>query len=175
MNKKGQMGLEGLYPAVLTIILIGIVLGVGIYVLNETGDAISTKTLTITNEIFTPAATAVAVAQASTCGFHDMVVTNITKTNDTRLTVLLGNYTVPNADLGLILNASTNSTLHPGTWNVSYTYLGPVAGSNSCSSIATSSTGIGTFASWIAVIVVVLAAAIVLGIVISSFGGRQAV
>ena len=38
--------------------------------------------------------------------------------------------------------------------------------------INTTITGLGGLASWIAVIVVVIAAAIVLGIVISSFGGR---
>ena len=38
--------------------------------------------------------------------------------------------------------------------------------------INTTITGLGGLASWIAVIVVVIAAAIVLGIVISSFGGK---
>ncbi len=38
--------------------------------------------------------------------------------------------------------------------------------------INTTVTGLGGLADWIAVIVVVIAAAIVLGIVISSFGGR---
>jgi len=41
--------------------------------------------------------------------------------------------------------------------------------------INTTITGLGGLASWIAVIVVVIAAAIVLGIVISSFGGRSGV
>jgi len=34
-------------------------------------------------------------------------------------------------------------------------------------------TGLATFADWIAIIVVVIAAAIVLGVVLSSFGGRS--
>jgi len=38
--------------------------------------------------------------------------------------------------------------------------------------INTTITGLATFADWIAIIVVVIAAAIVLGVVLSSFGGR---
>ena len=44
--------------------------------------------------------------------------------------------------------------------------------SGGSSYINTTITGLGGLASWIAVIVVVIAAAVVLGIVISSFGGR---
>jgi len=80
-NKKG-LSLGDMYPAVLTIVLIGIVLGIGLYVLAQ-------------------------------------IETNIT-------------------------GGST--------------------------AINTTITGLGGLASWIAVIVVVLAAAIVLGVVLSSFG-----
>jgi len=83
LSKKG-MSLGDMYPAVLTIVLIGIVLGIGLYVLAE-------------------------------------VESNMT-------------------------GGST--------------------------AINTTVTGLGGLADWIAVIVVVIAAAIVLGIVISSFGGR---
>jgi type II secretory pathway component PulF len=82
-NKKG-LSLGDAYPAVLTIVLIGIVLGIGIYVLQEVEG---------------------------------------------------------NIDGG---SSYVNTTI----------------------------TGLGGLASWIAVIVVVIAAAIVLGIVISSFGSR---
>ncbi len=82
-NKKG-LSLGDAYPAVLTIVLIGIVLGIGIYVLQEVE--------------------------------------------------------------------------------------GNIEGGSSY--VNTTITGLGGLASWIAVIVVVIAAAIVLGIVISSFGSR---
>jgi len=83
-NKKG-LSLGDMYPAVLTIVLIGIVLGIGLYVLAE-------------------------------------VESNIT---------------------------------------------------GGSSQINTTITGLGGLANWIAVIVVVIAAAVVLGIVISSFGSRS--
>jgi len=84
MNKKG-LGLEELYPAVLTIVLIGIVLGIGLYVLAEVSGEVTTG------------------SQAET---------------------------------------SINATI----------------------------TGLGGLSSWIAIIVVVIAAAIILGLVINSFG-----
>lgn len=84
-NDKRGLALGDMYPAVLTIVLIGIVLGIGLYVLAQ-------------------------------------VESNITGGS-----------------------AQINTTI----------------------------TGLGGLASWIAVIVVVIAAAVVLGIVISSFGGRR--
>ena len=84
MSDKKGLSLGDMYPAVLTIVLIGIVLGIGLYVLAE-------------------------------------VESNI---------------------------------------------------SGGSSEINTTITGLGGLASWIAVIVVVIAAAVVLGIVISSFGSR---
>ena len=85
-NKKG-MTLGDIYPAVLTIVLIGIVLGIGLYILAEVDDEITD-------------------VEAS---------------------------------------SALNETI----------------------------VGLGDFAGWITIIVVVIAAAIVLGIVLSSFGGGQ--
>ena len=48
-----------------------------------------------------------------------------------------------------------------------------VGGGEASTAINTTITGLGGLASWIAIIVVVLAAAIVLGVVLSSFGGRS--
>jgi type II secretory pathway component PulF len=89
-DKKG-MGLGDMYPAVLTIVLIGIVLGIGMYVLVQVSDKIASGSPTAA--------------------------------------------------------ANVNTTI----------------------------TGLGGMATWIAVIVVVIAAAVVLGIVISSFGKTRGV
>ena len=89
-SKKG-MGLGEMYPAVLLLVLVGIVLGIGLYILVEISDQIAS---------------------------------------------------------------------------------GSVAGAQA---INTTVTGLGGLATWIAVIVVVIAAAIVLGIVISSFGSQRGV
>ena len=89
LKRKKGMSIGDMYPAVLTIVLVGIVLGVGLYVL-------STFSTQITSD---------AVA-----------------------------------------SGAVNTTI----------------------------AGLATFADWIAIIVVVIAAAIVLGIVLSSFGQRGA-
>lgn len=88
MNKKG-LTLGDAYPAILTIVLVGIVLGIGLYVLSQVDTQITDATAS------------------------DAI-------NDTMV-------------------------------------------------------GLATFSSWIAVIVVVVAAAIVLGVVLSSFGTKQGV
>ena len=44
MNRKGALGLGDIYPAVLTFVLIGIVLGIGLYVMSEVSAEISDAT-----------------------------------------------------------------------------------------------------------------------------------
>ena len=85
MNKRGIMMLGDLYPAILTLVLIGIVLGLGIYILGEVDG----------------------------------------KVDDVEA------------------SAAINETM----------------------------VGLGDFSDWIAIIVIVIAAAIVLGVVFSAFGG----
>ena len=173
MNNKGA-SLGNMYPAVLTILLIGIVLGIGVYVLSETSDAISNTEITIVNESITLTnVTGSAVATATDCGASNFAITEVWNAT-TILLVPTNNYTF-----------STTGTLTPiaqspfidNTVLVSYTYDGTTDTSSTgyCEALETSGEGVGGFAAWIAVIVVVLAAAVVLGIVISSFGKESAV
>jgi hypothetical protein len=172
-NKKGQMGLASLYPAVLAIIIIGIALGIGIYVLNQTGLATSTTAFTVTGENVTVASNLATVATADDCGFQTFAL--LTVANGSGSSINLNNFTTSASD-GTISNASgVGLGFGVQAWRVNYTYVGAQTGSSYCSTISTTSTGLGGLASWIAVIVVVLAAAIVLGIVMRSFGTKQAI
>ena len=166
--KKG-INLGDLYPAVLSIILIGIALGVGIFVLDETADAISTQANVATFEQVTPTDAGVSVAAATNCGFHNFAVTAVA--NNSGTAIVAGNYTV-NAGVGTITNTTSE---FPTAWNVSYTNDQADTGlaGNPCTSLATTITGAGGLADWIAVLIVVIAAAVVLGIVINSFGRRE--
>ena len=76
MNKKG-IGFGDLYPAVLTIIIFAIVLGIGIFVLNETATAISSTTITIVKETSTTLLneSGITLQQFGDCGFHDPTIT----------------------------------------------------------------------------------------------------
>jgi len=166
MNNRG-MSLGNLYPAVLAVIIVGVALGLGIYVLNETGDAISTTTITVINETVVGAATpGTAVATATDCGAHDFVISQVHNE-----TVLLNSANYTFASNGYLILTTANEFIGDEL-NVSYTYTGTTdtSSTGACGVLSTTSTGTAGFASWIAVIVVVLAAAIVLGIVIGSFG-----
>ena len=169
MNKKGA-SLGDLYPAVLTIVLIGIILGIGIFILTETSKAISSTTITVNNESGIDSTTTTAVSKADDCGFSNFAVTAV---DNGTLSIPSTAYTT-DADLGTII--ATGTTYNSSDWNVSYTYDGgDTSTTGYCGVLETSASGIGGFASWIAVIVVVLAAAVVLGIVLSSFGRDNAV
>ena len=173
--KKDKRGLSlgDLYPAVLAIVVIGIVLGIGIFILLETSKAVSTTSFTSVNETIVINAGGIAVANSSVCGFNTFAVVQMSMVNQTANgNIATGNYT-ENADNGIITNTSLED--YGTSWNLTYTSNQPTTGSLSCSSIVTTSTGVEGFATWIAVIVVVIAAAIVLGVVISSFGGSRAV
>lgn len=171
LRDKRAVGLNDMYPAVLMIVLVGIILGVGLFVLSQTQLGMS-DTRTVVNETLTPTGLAVAVAKATDCGFTSFAVTSVWNH-----TVLLdaNNYTY-NANSGTVTNLSSEHS--GGAYNVSYTYKSGednVASSNYCDSIGTTISGAGNFSTWIAVIVVVLAAAIVLGIVLSSFAPENRV
>ena len=172
MNKKG-VSLESMYPAVLTIIIVGILLGVGIYTLDSVAEGVANTEITVTNETINLDDGGSLVVPTYDCQARDFVLTEVL--NDTGV-VPANNYTfvTTGQTTGLLTLDGTgddNGTIG----NISYTYTGTTySGTNdACTRIGTSITGIGGLADWIAVIVVVLAAAIVLGIVISSFGRRN--
>jgi len=167
---KGKKGitLNDMYPAVLTIILIGIVLGIGLFILASSQNAIANTSTTVTNEtVDMVGGTGVLVATSDECGFSNFVVSLAANWSGGE-EIAAGNYSID--DTGRIINLTDEY----GTddWNITYTYDGS-GDATWCTSIDTASTGISGFATWIAVIVVVLAAAIVLGIVINSFGTKR--
>jgi len=167
-SKKG-MGLDNLVPAVITIILIGLLLGIGLYAMYAIGDGVASETITITNETVRLGTTPVSVATSDDC--HARTFTLVSLQNyTTNATVPATNYTFSTA--GLLTGLSGDDDLNNSDSRIIYTYVGTsYAGTtDACETLDTSITGIGGLASWIAVIVVVLAAAIILGIVISSFG-----
>jgi len=164
-DKKG-MSIGDMYPAVLTIVLVGIVLGIGLYVLATFHDQIATTQTEIELDINASSGTTTAV-NASLTGFKLNSIVVLNNTNGATLT----NYTLTNAG---VITWGTNIIEYSAltTMNVTDTYIYDVTGSAE-EATATTITGLATFADWIAIIVVVIAAAIVLGIVLTSFGRRR--
>ena len=168
MNKKG-MSLGSLYSAVLVLVLIGIVIGVGIFILDESSKAMSNTLITVTNETGINASGGSTLSHVTDCGassFLAIEVNNGTEIASTEYTLTSN---------GVITDDSGAAQIR--LWNVTYSYRGIADQSTTtyCGVMETTESGVGTLASWIAVIVVVIAAAIILGLVINSFGRRNGV
>ena len=165
-DKKKGMSIGDMYPAVLTIVMIGIVLGVGLFVLSTLHTSISTDY------------TGAQVGINTSTGTTTLADASKTEFALTAKPVLI------NATTGTAFTNFTYTTAGVMTWgddiktagaldlfNITTAYTYDATGTSE-ESITTTITGLATFADWIAIIVVVIAAAIVLGVVLSSFGSR---
>ena len=164
--KKG-MSIGDLYPAVLTIVLVGMMLGVGLFILSTLHDSIATSY------------TGSQVAINTTTGTTTLTDAALAEFNMTAITVVLTNGSTTSTNYTYtaagVITWGTDMVAYAATSLVnasSYTYTYDATNSPE-QSITTSIAGVATFADWIAIIVVVIAAAIVLGVVLSSFGRRQ--
>ncbi|GAI03272.1 unnamed protein product [marine sediment metagenome] len=155
-NKRG-MGIGDIYPVVLTIALVAILIAIVMFVLAEFGEQ-------MTNESAAQNATGYSLTNASDCGFNTPAITAAWNVTVPASPVLLssGNYTL--TDAGVLTNAS--ATNYPDV-NVSYTYL---YGGAPCEATEDIVQDFVDFIPWIGVILLVVAAAIVLGVLMRSFG-----
>ena len=164
-TRKG-MSIGDLYPAVLTVVMIGMMLGIGLYVLSTLHDSIATSYTGSQVAINTSSGTT-TLTDAALAEF-DMSAITVVRTNGTAVT----NYTYTAAGVitwGSIAVGLGDTTLVNAS---TYTYNYDATDSPE-ESITTSIAGVATFGDWIAIIVVVIAAAIILGVVLSSFGMKR--
>ena len=161
------MSIGDLYPAVITVVMVGVMLGIGLFILSTMRTSVATdydgtqynfNTSTGTTVLTNAALTEFAITDTP------VLINATTGTAFTNFTCTAAGTCTWGADIvtagGLDL------------FNISYTYNYDATDSAE-ESITTSVAGIATFADWIAIIVVVIAAAIVLGVVLSSFGRKQ--
>jgi len=167
------MELGDIYPVVITIVLIGLVLGIGMYIMAEVEDELYlSTTVAITNTTTASVINETANVSVGTIGsLRDCALTPTAVTNASSGNLInSGNYTVNGCSLvytGAALADGFNNSL----WNVSGSYVWS-ADTEASDSVNETIDGVGSFAGWIAIIMVVIAAAIVLGIVLSSFGRK---
>lgn len=158
-----------MYPAVLTIVLIGLVLGAGLYVLSEFREGVATQ--------YSGSQTGINVTSGST------TLTDASKTNfkivDGTTPVLVNttgtaytNFTFVQTTGVFTWGSDIVAKADTDLFNVSYTYIYDATDSTEAA-VSSVVSGLDDFATWIAIIVVVIAAAIVLGVVLSSFGRRR--
>ncbi|MBA7493902.1 hypothetical protein ES702_04467 [subsurface metagenome] len=161
-NKKG-LGIGDIYPVVLTIALVGILLAIVLLVLGTFGEIMATQSGSVTNEtdIYLNA-TGYTLTKATECEFNTPVITGIWNHSDGTV-IPSANYTL--TDAGVLTNAT--STVY-GNVSASYTYL---HGGVPCEATKDIAGDFVDFIPWIGVILLVVAAAIVLGVLMRSFGG----
>ena len=163
-DKKG-MSIGDLYPAILTILMIGLILGVGLYILSTFHDTVAIDYSGTQDAINTSTGTTTLTDAALAEFYTDDLTAELT--NGTAST----NFTYTSA--GVISWGTELSTDQADSLvNVTYTYNYDASNSPE-EAMTTTISGIATFADWIAIIVVVIAAAIVLGIVLTSFGRKR--
>lgn len=162
MNKKAQI--NGLVPIITTLVIIGLLLGVGFLVLQSfidtQGDTASSVTAT-TNETRTLTVAGVYAAAnvtADNC-FNSFTITSLY--NSTVLLTNGANYTYEPATGKIFLVAA--DTLNTGPVNFTYTYKYSTA--ESCSALANTTDAINKIPTWLIIIVVLAIVGIVLGIV----------
>ena len=166
-NKRG-MSIGDLYPVILIIATVAILLAIVMMVLTEwqgvTNDEVGqTDNETITRDELTAGLDRVGVDNSTACGATNFVLTNITNATIGDTTANSGNYTF--SDTGIFTNLTTTDEYADG-FNISYTYE---YGGSDCSAVQDIIGDFTDFVPWIGIILLVIAAAIVLGIVISSF------
>ena len=172
-NKKG-MGIGDLYPIILTIAVVAILLGVVMFVMDEF-TLMGHDTFSVTNEssAIGVGEAGITITNASICGFKDFAVTEVWNATNTSAAqdVNSSSYTY-NAVTGSVF--STGHESNGSIWNISYTYS-KWRNDDGCEAVEDISNDFVDFIPWIGIILLVVAAAIILGIVIQSFGKKQGV
>lgn len=170
-TKKKGMTINDMYPAILTIFLIGLVLGVGLYTLVLTRRGIQTVNNGALDSINASAASRTTTVNGSLASLYidpnSVVVTN--QLNSTAYT----NYTLQPETGVFVWGGDIGQGKSTDYINLSYTFKYDI--DNPEKAITTAVEGTDDFADWIAIIVVVLAAAIILGVVMRSFGRQPGV
>ena len=170
ITKKG-MSLGDMYPAVLTLVLVGLVLGAGLYVLAEFREGVASQYSGSQDGInVTAGTTTLTDAALTSFKIVDDTTPTLVNTTGTAYTNFTFDQTTGVFTWGSDIVAKAETDL----FNVSYTYIYDAADSTEAS-MTSVVTGLDDFATWIGIIVVVIAAAIVLSVVLSSFGRRRAI
>ena len=174
LKDKRGMGIGDIYPIVITIAVVGILLAILLLIFSEWQGATNTLSATVYNETTgTMSNTTVGtdtVALNDACGFDNFQIIQVT--NSTQPLILsAANYTVLSTTAGtwqLTTAGAANPDYNGTTLNVTYSYN---YGGEDCDAMSSITDDFVDFIPWIGIILLIVAAAIVLGIVIKSFAG----
>lgn len=175
-SKKGQI--NSIAPAVLILVFASVVLVFGLIILQELRDSkiiTSVNTETIVNEsmgsdTINITEKGLVVSRADgICDFSAFGVNTIVPYNNSLLTVPTSDFT-DTADGFVNFTGAVTSHFNNTGWNVTYTYtFGDVA----CDQGTATIVGLGTFADFWEIIVLAIVITIVIGLLLTVFGGRR--
>jgi hypothetical protein len=155
------MEAKELYPFVLTLVFTGLILGVGVLIFSNFGDA--TRVATDINENL-------SVTAGSGTLTHDELKSQPTKFNNethdfTEYIGLYVNFTLSTGEY------VANGNISTGKYNISYVYYADTSATTTMDSVVTSVTPIAS--TWLPLIITVAVLAIILTMVIASFTGAN--
>ncbi len=167
------MDLRDLSSAVVVVLLVGLVLGIGIYVMSEVRTEVATEYTGTDNLVNITATIPTNTTTLSDASKDDYKLSSVDSViNESGDAIPSTNYS--STDAGVItwskdLAAGNDYYKSSSTVNITSTYIYDATDSPE-EGINDSLEALGDFSGWIAVIVVVIAAAVVMGIVLRSFG-----
>ena len=174
-DKRG-MGIGDMYPVILTIAIVAILIAVVLIVLDDFGTNVAESSPTAGSQVnethsFGTTVTQIELsAETTNCSAHDFAISNIYNGSigSSAYVIDSGNYTLDTAT-GVVKNSTG---IFPRDWLISYTWN---YGGASCVATRDIIDDIADFIPWIGVILLIVAAAIVLGILIRNLAGGSRV
>jgi len=163
---KSTKALGSLQRIVITIMIIGIVLGIGFLVLEEFETTLGTSTGTVTNETISPTDAGIYVAYNYTTAdlycYRSFVPVRVVNASDGKV-ITSSNYSY-NTVTGLFKNLTTyGSASGDNTWNITYTYI--YGDSAACEGLGETVDAMNTIPTWLTIIIILLVVGILLAIV----------
>lgn len=165
-NKRAQLG--SLQTIIVSIVIIGIFLGIGFLVINELKDQLSTQTATVEGESFTGLGNTTNGTQYVDynyttanipCWTSVALVAAYNSSDDT--TIEIGNLTLTSTT-GMIMYSAAGADWNGTPLNINYTY---VYGQTGCESIETTEEAIATIPTWLTIIILLVIVGIIVAIV----------
>ena len=173
-DRKG-IALYDLKAIVLTLIVLGMLFGVGMYILGEMRYQVDvSKTEAFVNESLDSDINETTTQFFDNSSLRDCSITDVVCVNESDAATAIdsGNYTV--SGCGIVYSGDDPAEgYNMTTWNCSgiTTYSDDTSAATAVTNVSKAGNNL---ASWLPLILIILAAALVIGIVIRSFGGRVA-
>jgi hypothetical protein len=160
-SKKAQLG--GITGIVITLLVIGLVLGIGFVVYDEIKEQVNEYSATVTLESITAPSTTTGsyVANVNATCFNTFVATALYNDSGGVNYGPVGTNWTYDADAGTIQNLTT-ITETGATYNVSYTYK---YGTDACTAVESTEDAVGDIPGWLSIIALIAIVGILLAIV----------